>query len=298
MATLLPEAERKGFQIWNGGPAMSFNSLIFNQEPGKVEPVLHKLFTNKRFRQAVSCLIDRQTIINQVMDGFGEPFYHFVAENNKYYNPQYATPYHYNPQKAREIFQELGLKDVNNDTYLEDDQGNPIFFKIMYLGTDQTYVDMINIIVDNFKAVGIKSVLEIVDMNVLLERMQYTHDWQCTLRGFSSPTFTEQWTNVWPSYGDRHYWYPNQTKPATDWEARIDEIHKQLIHTYDAETTKKLYDEFQQIIMDQLPFIPIYRGYSFFAVYKKWGNVNWDVQHEAGDLGGVRLYVRDNAVQP
>jgi peptide/nickel transport system substrate-binding protein len=297
MATLLPDSPKKGFDIWNGGPSDGYGALIFNQEPGKVKDFLHTLFIDKRFHYAISSLIDRQTIINQVENGFGEPYYHFVTDINKYYNPKYATPYHYDPEKAKQLLAELGLKDTNGDSYLEDKSGNTIEFKIMLYSTDPTIIDMHNVMIDDFKQAGLKVTMDPLDYNVWAEKLQFTHDWQCTMLGFTSPTFTEQWTNVWPSYGDRHYWYPNQKKPATEWEARIDELHKRLVNTYDPAEAKKLYDEFQQIIMDQLPFIPTYRRYGFTAVYKKWGNVNVNARHEMGDNGGVRLYLKDNPVQ-
>jgi len=297
MATLLPEAEEKGFDIWNGGPSFGYPGLIFNQDPKNKEPFLHKVIKDKRFRQAVSCLIDRATIIDQIINGFAEPFYHFVAENNKYFNPEFENPYQYDPEKAMEILAEMGLKDTDGDSFLEDVDGNIIGFKIMMYGNDQNIIDINNIIIDELIKIGIKTTLEIVDYNVWAERLQYTHDWDCTMLGFSCPTFTEQWTNIWPSYGDRHYWYPNQEKPATEWEARIDELHKKLVHTYEEEEVKELYDEFQQIIIEQLPIIPIYRKYSFLAIYKRWGNIYWDTLHEAGDISGVRIYLREDPNQ-
>ena len=297
MATLLPEAEKKGYDIWNGGPSFRYTGLLINQNPKKVDKHLHKLFINKKFRYAISCLVDRETIINQVMNGFAEAYYHFTADNNKYHSPEFTTPYKYDPEKAKQLLAEIGLKDTNNDGYLEDEEGNTITFKVMIYGTDQTIIDTNNIIIDDLNKAGLKAVLETLDYNVWAEKLQYTFDWEFVLLGFNCPTFTEQYSNVWPSDGDRHYWYPNQEKPATEWEARIDEIYAKIIHTYDETEVKKLYDEFQQIIMDNLPIIPLTRAYNFIAIYKKWGNVNWDNRHEFGGLSGVRLYLKDMPVQ-
>ena len=297
MATLLPEAPQKSFDIWNMGPSDGYSALIFNQEPGKIKDFLHTLFIDKRFHHAISSLIDRKTIIDQVLNGFGEPYFHFVTDINKYFNPEYATPFGYNPEKAAEIFKELGLADRNGDSFLEDAKGNTIEFKIMLYSSDATMIDLHNIMIDEFTKAGLKVTMEPLDYNVWAEKLQFTHDWQCTMLGFSSPTFTEQWTNVWPSYGDRHYWYPNQKTPATAWEARIDELHKKLVNTYEPSEVKKLYNEFQKIIMDELPFIPTYRRYGFTAIYQKWGNINMDARHEMGDTGGVRVYLKKPAAE-
>ena len=50
-------------------------------------------------------------------------------------------------------------------------------------------------------------------------------------------------------------------------------------------------DEFQRTLMDELIIIPIFRRYTFTAVYDRWGNVNWDVNHSFGD-NYTRLYLK------
>jgi peptide/nickel transport system substrate-binding protein len=95
------------------------------------------------------------------------------------------------------------------------------------------------------------------------------------------PTFPEQWYNVWRSDGNMHYWYPKQEEPATEWEAQVDELYNALIYTYDPLEIQSFYDQFQNILMEELPMIPLYNRYSFYAVYNKWGNINWDSLHKS-----------------
>ena len=161
----------------------------------------------------------------------------------------------------------------------------------MVYSEDKVLHDYINIIISDLEKVGIQSTIEVVDINLYIQKVLTTFDWDCTLYVFNNPVFTEQWYNVWKSTGNLHIWYPFQETPATDWEARIDELYEELVFTYEEDEVKRLYDEFQQIMLDQLPFIPIFRKYQFTAVYKKWGNFNWDTIHSAGD-DSRRLYIK------
>ncbi|MCL1818922.1 MAG: ABC transporter substrate-binding protein, partial [Spirochaetaceae bacterium] len=107
--------------------------------------------------------------------------------------------------------------------------------------------------------------------------------WDCIFMSFGFPLFPEQWYNVWLSDGNRHYWHPQQEEPSQNWERRIDELYRALIHTYDEKKVRILYDEFQKILMDNLVIIPLVRSNTFLAVYDRWANVNWDVRHSIGD---------------
>jgi len=292
LATLLPKAQEKGYDIWNGGPADGYPALIFNQNPKAVSREKHALFTNRSFRQAVSCLVDRQTIIDQVINGLAEPLYHFVAESNRYYNPEYALPFRYNPRQAAGLLAEIGLKDTNGDGMLEDPRGKKLAFGIMTSSTDPILHDYLNMIITEMGKVGLKANLEVVDFNVVAQKILHTYDWDCYLASFSFPTFPEQWYNVWRSDGNLHYWYPKQEKPAFEWEAAVDRLYQKLIYTYGDPKIRELYNEFQKTILEEMQIVPIFRRYAFLAVHKQWGNVNWDTLHDLGD-GLKRIYLRE-----
>jgi peptide/nickel transport system substrate-binding protein len=228
MATLLPESEKKSFNIWNGGASFRYGLVVFNQNPLKLEPYKHKLFNKKEFRHAISCLVDRESIINEVINGFGEPYYHFIAENNKFFNNKYATEFKFNPEKGVEKLKSIGLADSNNDGFLEDSEGNTISFKMMTYGNDQVIIDILNLMIDQFTKAGLKVNLEVVDYNVWAEKLQYTYDWECTMLGFSFPTFPEQYSNQWPSSGDRHLWYPKQKNQLRNGKLKLIPFLKRL----------------------------------------------------------------------
>jgi peptide/nickel transport system substrate-binding protein len=287
LATLLPDAASKGYTIWNGGPAEGYPALIFNQNPKALSREKHGWFNDVYFRRAVSALIDRETIINQTINGLAEPLYHIISEFNRYFDPSLTTPFAYNPANAKAILAEGGYKEKEGVLY--DKDGNRVVFDIMTHSQDTVLHDYLNIIITDLGKAGIKANLQIVDFNVASQKLLNTYDWDCWLASFGFPTFPEQWYNVWRSDGNLHYWNPKQTSPQNEWEAKVDGLYQKLIYTYDEEKVRALYKEFQEILLGEMIILPIFRRYTFTAVYDRWGNVNWDVRHPIGD-GYRRIY--------
>ncbi|MCF7928780.1 MAG: ABC transporter substrate-binding protein, partial [Spirochaetales bacterium] len=298
-ATLQPKAAAgEGYSLWYGGLSTGYPSLIFNQNNEALPPEKFTWFSDLRFRRAVSSLIDRKTIINQTINGMAAPLYHFVAEYNRYYNPERATKYHYDPERADELLNEAGFIDRNEDGIREDQEGNDISFSIMTHSQDPILHDYLNIIISDMQNAGINANLEVVDFNVIVDKIMFNFDWDCWLASFSFPTFPEQWYNIWRSDGNLHYWYPKQESPAHEWEKQMDELYESLVYTFDDKTVTDLYDDFQKLVMENLLIAPIFRKYSFAAFTDKWGNINWDTMHSTGD-GYRRLYLKEeNAESP
>jgi len=61
--------------------------------------------------------------------------------------------------------------------------------------------------------------------------------------------------DLWLSSGGAHVWFPNQAKPATDWERRIDELMEQQVATIDDAKRRALFIEVQRIFARELPII-------------------------------------------
>ena len=97
--------------------------------------------------------------------------------------------------------------------------------------------------------------------------------------------------NVWHSSGQLHMWHPRKKKPATPWEAEIDRIFDQGVQELDPVKRKKLYDRWQAIVADKLPYIYTVLRASITAVRNRYGNLT------PSTFGGVtwnlvELYVK------
>ena len=79
-------------------------------------------------------------------------------------------------------------------------------------------------------------------------------------------------------------WNPVQEEPATDWEARIDELFTLGATTIPADQRKVYYDEWQEIVAEQLPFIYTVARNSLWAVRNTLHNT--EVTAYGSEVGG------------
>jgi len=87
--------------------------------------------------------------------------------------------------------------------------------------------------------------------------------------------FPTQGSNVWPSDGNLHLWYPLQEEPATEWEARVDYLYNEGSHTVDPEDAQVIWDEYQRILLEECPVIYLIRSRGFFAINNRWDLTNF-----------------------
>ena len=55
--------------------------------------------------------------------------------------------------------------------------------------------------------------------------------------------------------GATHLWSPEQSRPATAWEADIDTLMRRQQTTLDGSARKRLYDRVQELVAENLPLI-------------------------------------------
>lgn len=271
----------RDFTIVNLGSDMGQNMFWFNLNPGTdsngkpfVPPHKLKWFQDVRFRKAMSHAIDRESIATAVFDGMAEPQYGPETPANKFwYNPNMVT-YDYNLDTARAYLDDMDLIDRNSDGIREDADGNPVeFTMITNTGNDQREL-MGNIIKDDLAKIGVKMNFNPVEFNTLVVRIDNELDYECCLLGLTSgDTDPSSGLSVWYSHGRMHQWYPSQPEPATDWEARIDELLDLNMTTLDRNKRKEYYDEVQYIVSDMVPYIYLVIPNIYVAYRDKYRNL-------------------------
>jgi peptide/nickel transport system substrate-binding protein len=78
--------------------------------------------------------------------------------------------------------------------------------------------------------------------------------------------------NILLSGGTHHWWRPKQLRPATAWEARVDELMAQQQKTVDPKVRKKLFDEVQMILSQEQPYIFLVSRHLIVAAKTDLGN--------------------------
>ena len=273
--------QKEDYTVFNADGSMGSSLWSFNQNPKNKDKPYYNWFTKKEFRQAMSCLFNRDRVALQTYRGLAQAKYDFFPEVNPYYNPDITLKYKYDPKRAEELLQSIGF--VKKDGLYYDDKGNKVEFDLLISSGGSTANDMAQIITDECNKVGITINVRQIDFQKLVEMLTSTYDWQSLFIGLGKNLFPTQGANVWPSDGNLHLWYPLQEKPATDWEARVDYLYNEGSFTIDHDKAKLIWDEYQEILLEQCPVIYLMRSKSFFGIRNKWDltNVYYDNRNSA-----------------
>jgi peptide/nickel transport system substrate-binding protein len=262
------------YTVFNAEGSLGAAFWTFNQNSKFAGTPKYRWFTQREFRQAMSCLLNRDRIITQVYRGLAEPKLDFFPEPSPFYNPAITNQYTYDPARALRLLEPAGFKQ-DKSGILRDRDGNRVEFDLTIRSESTINTDIASIIMAELSEVGIKVNIRTIDFQKMVEQIFSTFEWDSMLMALSgSNIFPSQGSNVWPSSGNLHMWYPQQERPATDWEARIDYLYNEGSYTIDAEKARGYWDEYQRIILEELPLISLVRPRSFFALRNRWDMTN------------------------
>ncbi|MBP9855675.1 MAG: ABC transporter substrate-binding protein, partial [Candidatus Omnitrophica bacterium] len=257
-----------------------------------VAPEKFRWFSDIHFRRAIAHAIDKKEIIAIVKNGLGYEQDSSIGPGGGFFYKPDVMKYEYDLDKARAILKDAGYIDRDGDGILEDKQGNKIEFNLFTNAGNNERVDIASIIRSDLERIGMKVNFQSLEFNTLVQKINSTFDWDAIILGLTGGIEPHFGKNVWNSDGELHMWYPRQEKPATSWEKRIDEIFSLGVQELDETKRKKYYDEFQDIIAEELPLIYTVLSAKLSAVRNKFGNLR------PTNLGGVfhnleEIYIKE-----
>jgi len=273
---LKKESQRGNFTIYNGGPAYGTQYISFNLNTGKregkplVEPYKSRWFNNVNFRKAVAYGIDRQRMINNIFRGLGSPQISPVSVQSPFFNNN-LKDYEYNPEKAKQLLLKSGFS-YTQIGQLIDDQSNEVSFNLITNAGNRIREAMGSQIKEDLSKIGIKVNFTPIDFNLLVEKLDNSLDWDCILLGLTGDNEPHS-PNIWFTDGELHMF--NQRKKdlsdrqIADWEKAIEKLQIEGARELNQTKRKEIYDQFQEIVNEQLPFIYLVNPYSLYAARNK-----------------------------
>ena len=197
----------------------------------------HPFFAeNPELANILSYAIDRQAIVESVLLGEGEAAYSPLQAGEC--SNDSIEKFEYNPDKCKELLEAAGWKK-GADGYYEKN-GQQLAFVISAMADDKVRVDM---------AVMCAAQLQKVGANVTAETrpsLDWTGQYACII-GWGSPFDPDDHTyKVFSTdAGDNYTGYSN---------AQIDELLAEARHTENAAKRTELYDQFQAVMTEAMPY--------------------------------------------
>lgn len=171
-----------GVLIANASARASSDFMVFNMDDSATFKT--KLFSNVKFRQAMSMLINRDAMVDLTLGGLGAPTYTGVYPVYKDWIPAGMDKYKFNPTAAAKLLGELGFTKKGSDGILVDKAGNKLEFNLITNAENTRRQGFAKIIQDEAKKVGVKVNVSAIAFNQMTAMLDAKPDF--SRRGFDA----------------------------------------------------------------------------------------------------------------
>jgi peptide/nickel transport system substrate-binding protein len=247
--------ERGGkITLSNAGISITPDALWFNLAPSAAardRPWLQR----EELRRAISHAVDRRAFVDTVFLGAGEPLIGPITPGHGDWFVADLPKTDYDPARAATLLQSIGLQDRNRDGLVEDERGRPARFTVLTQKGHLIRERSVSVIQEALRKVGLAVDVVTMDPPTMMGKWRAT-EYDAIYFGLNFDAFDPgRNAEFWTSSGSFHLWHPGQSKPATAWEARIDDLIRQQSRTLDEGLRRKLFADAQRVLAEHLPIL-------------------------------------------
>ncbi|HSD46533.1 MAG TPA: ABC transporter substrate-binding protein, partial [Pyrinomonadaceae bacterium] len=224
---------------------------------------------NVKVRQAIAYAIDRQSIIQNLVLGYGKLAHSIIPEESWSYST--GQTYSYDPAKAKSLLSESGVRF-----------DKPIVYKVA--GSSLAGRQYAGVIQNYLKEVGIPMEIQTPEQNTLFDELR---------RGNFQIAYTQ-----WVGGNQDPIFYkdlfatseiPTQTRPSRNRSRysnpELDKLLDEAVNTFDRQRGKELYTQIQAIVSRDVPVFPLWYQSNIVIARKNVGNIQVNA---SGDWGFVK----------
>ena len=236
-------------------------------------------------RQAIGYAVDRESLIKNLLLGYGKIAHSILPEESWAYTP--GQTYSFDPAMAKKLLDEAGFKDPDGDGPKMRFE-KPIVYKLsgssiagrQYAGVIQNYL----------KEVGIPVEIQTPEQNTLfdeLRRGNFQISYSQWVGGNQDPIF---YKDLFATSE-----IPTQTRPSRNRSRysnkELDALLDEAVNTFDRQKGLELYTKIQEIVSREVPVFTLWYGSNIVIAKKTVGNIHVNA---SGDWG----FVKDLTVTP
>lgn len=224
------------------------------------------LFKDKRVRQAMSHLINRDKILNDIYFGLAETVSGGLFYDSPYYDKT-IKPYSYDIEKAKKLLAEAGWVDSDRDGIL-DKGGQRFEFTMLQVANHPIQQKMLPLIKEDMAKAGIDMKIQTFEWSVYIQRIEQKQFEACTLGWTISydPDLYQLWHSAEADkpHSSNHIGFKN---------AEVDQLIEELRTTFDMNKRIELCHRFQRILHEEQPYNFLFSPYSLLALSNRYKNV-------------------------
>ena len=221
-------------------------------------------FKDKRVRQALTMLVDRQKIIDTIRLGLGRiAVGHFVPEAQDF-NPS-IKPLPYDPKRAAELLDEAGWKDHDGDG-IRDKDGQKFKFEFVGSSGSTVFKQLAPVLAEEFRKAGIEMNDRVVEL-ALMSKTLKEHRFDASVTGFSMDLVQDpymEFHSTSASGGQNYMSFKN---------AESDRLIEAARQEFDNEKRKQIYWRWQELIHEEQPVTFLYYAQDAAAYSQRFQNV-------------------------
>ncbi|MEH6534685.1 MAG: ABC transporter substrate-binding protein [Photobacterium frigidiphilum] len=260
-----------------------------------------KPFDDLNVRKALSMALDREAIVdiaaygyptaNYNVGGIGELYSRSISQQ---VTDKYKDITQYNPEKAKQLLDAAGYKDLNGDGFRDTADGQTIEFNIEVVNGWTDWIQVVQMVTEYYEEVGIKANVKTVDWAVYDKSLKDS-DYKMSINWSmvaTNPILAYQEYFSTSRIGKT--WHAGHGVHSKDIENLIDSFGK----TKDLAKQKKILDELQVFTAENLPFIPLFSNPTWFQYNSSkivgWPNKDNPYVQPVWYDGGKRVLILNN----
>jgi peptide/nickel transport system substrate-binding protein len=236
-----------------------------------------KPFDDLVVRKALSMALNRDEIVD--IAAYGYPTANFNAGGigdlyGKFVNKDIAEKYKevttYNPEKAKQMLDDAGYIDSDDDGYREMADGKKIQFDINVVNGWTDWIQVVQMVTEYYQEIGIKANVKTVDWSV----------YDSALKD-SNYKMSINWSMVASNPIVAYQTYFLTSQEGISWHAghgvhspEIDTLINSFGLTNDVQQQQVILDQLQEFTAENLPFIPLFSNATWFqystAKFEGW----------------------------
>lgn len=223
-------------------------------------------FADKRVRQAMTYLTDRDAIIKEIMLGYGEVAISPFSPRSKQHNPQ-LTPRAYDLDKATALLRQAGFEDRDGDGVLEDAEGRAFEFELVFFQNSEDTKRIVLFLKDLYARAGIRLIPKPSEWPIMIDLIK-RRDFDAITLGWSSGVETDIYQMLHSDQiadnGDNFVQYKNP---------RLDKLIGQARGTVEENKRMPLWQQAEAILYEDQPYTFLMRRKSLTFVDRRFHNV-------------------------